>query len=957
VPIDAKSGPIVGRAAELEQLEGALDRLAADGWACLAVEGEPGIGKTRLLAELRKRGEGRGMLVLEGAATEFERDLPFSVWLDALDAYVSSQELDLVERLQPESAAELAALFPSLRRTAKGAHRSVADERYRSHRALRELLEVLAQERPVVVVLDDLHWSDEASIELLAALLRRGPDAAVLFALGFRRGQASQRLSAALAVRAATRLDVAPLDEAEAAELLGIADGPAAAAIYRQGGGNPFYLQQLARVHADGASAVPASVTAALAEELAGLSATQRRLLESAAVAGEPFEPDLAAAIAELPRSETIAALDALLALDLVRTTSVPRRFVFRHPLLRQAVYQSAPGGWKLDAHARAATALASSGAAPAERAHHVEQSAAPGDEAALEILLAAGDAAAARAPAAAARWFEAALRLLPASDGDRQLAARVALASAQRSLGELESCRSTLLEAVSLVPASDVSKRVELTTLCAAVEHGLGRHDEAHRRLTRARQELPGGATAAAAALEIELAVDGLYEHDFDQAVAAGARALESAVSVGDPLLVAAATAALCFAETAAGLIDDAIAHGHEARWQIDRLTDEELAARLDALYHLGWAETYLERYDDAIAHFDRGIELARTIGDGRLLGPMTLGKNFPFEMTGRLAEAMECCESALEGARLSAGPHELFRALFELGWTRYYSGDLDGAIEAHEESSRLDPRLAGGTIPNAGGGPGWGLGVTWFELGEVERARSMLLGLVSEDGARTMPVERCYDWESLTLVELAAGNHDEAEGYTRRSEEDASRLGLKMPAALAARARAAVLLAANRPLDAAEAAHDSAELAAEIGARLQSALSRGVEGRSLAAAGDRTNAIAVLRHAESELDACGSLRVRDELRRELRKLGARSEARGPAALEASGLGALTKRELEIATLATDRRTNREIASTLFLSEKTVESHMRHIFRKLGVSSRVEVARAVEREARLSGS
>ena len=107
------------------------------------------------------------------------------------------------------------------------------------------------------------------------------------------------------------------------------------------------------------------------------------------------------------------------------------------------------------------------------------------------------------------------------------------------------------------------------------------------------------------------------------------------------------------------------------------------------------------------------------------------------------------------------------------------------------------------------------------------------------------------------------------------------------------------------------------------------------------------------MLRRAERELGVCGSLRVRDETRRELRRLGARAEPRGPAAEGDSGLGSLTKRELEIATLATDRKTNREIAAELFLSGKTVESHMRHIFQKLGVSSRVEVARAIEHARR----
>jgi DNA-binding NarL/FixJ family response regulator len=107
------------------------------------------------------------------------------------------------------------------------------------------------------------------------------------------------------------------------------------------------------------------------------------------------------------------------------------------------------------------------------------------------------------------------------------------------------------------------------------------------------------------------------------------------------------------------------------------------------------------------------------------------------------------------------------------------------------------------------------------------------------------------------------------------------------------------------------------------------------------------------MLRQAEHELDACGSVRMRDEARRELRKLGARAEARGPAAADDSGVGSLTKREREISELIADRMTNKQIASQLFLSEKTIESHIRNVFNKLGASSRVEVARIIERDRR----
>ena len=160
-------------------------------------------------------------------------------------------------------------------------------------------------------------------------------------------------------------------------------------------------------------------------------------------------------------------------------------------------------------------------------------------------------------------------------------------------------------------------------------------------------------------------------------------------------------------------------------------------------------------------------------------------------------------------------------------------------------------------------------------------------------------------------------------------------------------------MLLAAGDADEAARVAHESAEAAARVGLRLQAAFSLSLEGRALVASGERARAIAVLREAEQELEACGSVRVRDEMRRELRKLGARSEPRGPATAGESGIEALTKRELEIAGLVTDRLTNREIAAALFLSDKTVESHMRNIFHKLGVSSRVDIARAIERERR----
>src|SRR6266540_1873804 len=278
------TGHFVGRADELGSLERILDELDRGCPGAIELAGEPGIGKTRLLRELAARAEARGQLVLSGSASELEHDLPFSVFVDALDQYVAGLEPKRLAVLDDRVQAELAHVFPSLSALAGGHEVALQHERYRSHRAVRELLERLAAPTPLVLVLDDVHWADSASVELLGALLRRPPASAVLIALAVRPRQTPERLSAPLerAHRggALTRIELGALSPAEARAFLGEALDPAeAAALYEESGGNPFYLQQLARaldltVGAASAAAelssaieVPSAVAAALNED------------------------------------------------------------------------------------------------------------------------------------------------------------------------------------------------------------------------------------------------------------------------------------------------------------------------------------------------------------------------------------------------------------------------------------------------------------------------------------------------------------------------------------------------------------------------------------------------------------------------------------------------------------------------------------------------------------------
>jgi DNA-binding NarL/FixJ family response regulator len=154
--------------------------------------------------------------------------------------------------------------------------------------------------------------------------------------------------------------------------------------------------------------------------------------------------------------------------------------------------------------------------------------------------------------------------------------------------------------------------------------------------------------------------------------------------------------------------------------------------------------------------------------------------------------------------------------------------------------------------------------------------------------------------------------------------------------------------------PARAAELALGSAAAATEAGAPIEAALSRTLGGRALAQSGERDLAVAELQRAAAKLETCGALRYRDAAERELGKLGHRIHRRTrPGKADGIGIETLTERELQVARLVADGKTNPEIAAQLFLSHKTVETHIRNIFRKLDVASRVELARAVERADR----
>ena len=951
---------LVGRTREREALDRALAELAAGARGLVvAIEGEPGIGKSRLLAELAERAD--GCLVLGAAASEFEDDLPYAIWSEAIDPHLRGLDERRLARL---GIVEAAAVTPGA-------------DRHRVHGDLRDLLERLAAPRPLVLWLDDVHWADPASVDALAALVRRPPGGAVLAGDDGPRGAAA----AAGPDRARRRRAGGARDAAGAGGVerdRGRRAGrrrrrrdlrrerrqpvlPRAARTFPRERPRPdhprrtrgaFPRERRAAVEA----AVPDAVALAISAELADLAPDARRVLDAAAVAGDPFDPALAAEIAELPEAAALAGLDDLLARTLVRPAAGARRFAFRHPVVRHAVYESAPGGWRLAAHARAADALERRGAGVVARAHHIEHAAAPGDDAAAAVLVEAARELQGPAPASAARFHAAALRIVP----DRAI--QVALAEAQSASGDAAAARATLLDALD--QAHDPAERQALTVRIANAEFWLGSIDEALRRLYVALRDLPAEPSQDRIRLHLSLGLNVLLTFGYEEALAQSSDALADARFLGDPVTEAAAHGLEALA-LAATLGPGAAAALERATEAFGRLADADLARRLPGVWMLAWSESARGRFDVALELLERAGRMARASGRELVLMLVAIELGRPLRELGRLAEAVAAGEEAVDRARLVGNAQQQVAALSALSIARLAAGDVGAAVADAEDALAIEAPVDF----HRAGQPGWCLGAALTAAGNPERAVPIMLEAYGGAAMpRVIPADRPAAAADLVEAQLAAGDLAAARETLAHGMAAALEAGTRWAATTIARADAAVLLAEGRADEAVGAARRPDETdwpdetdrpddgrrdgsrAATAPAPLAAALVRLVEGRALAAAGDREAARAALIEAEAALDSFGALRRRDEAVRELRRIGhrvvraARDGTDGP-------LGPLTAREREIALLVAGGRTNREVAEQLVLSAKTIEAHLRNIYAKLGVRSRVELAREAQRE------
>jgi DNA-binding CsgD family transcriptional regulator len=888
----------------------------------LVIEGPPGIGKSRLLTEVIDIAEKAGVRTLFGESFEYQQTVPFfSLFMATLRADPPVGDAQALRRLGTST-----------------------DLRYWVVHDLQAAINATASQTPLAVLLEDIHWADNATLMALRSLAATRVDIPVLWVLTARTGAGGPSVRETLTMleredagflrlKAMTPTAVADIvqDAVRAkadTSLLRMAD---------KAHGNPFLLTELVRglseegrLNVSGGRAVaagstlPRRLSASMQQRLDGLSDAASQVVRVAAVLPDRFSAGLLAAMLERRPAALVSAVDEAVRADLLIEDGDQLRF--RHDLLREATRQSLPQSLRRAMERQSASILLEMGAAPAEVATQLARSAEVGDQAAIAALREAAQSVGQSDPGAAADLSKRALELVPANDPGRGPLVTETLVLLNRATryDEAEELAGTTLS-TAVTPEEEARIRLRLATIT---------RDTTQRRAEENRRalQLPHISDVTRARHQAWLAYN-LTMHGQDaQERAAANEAAAAAASTGDLESRIMCEITLAYVDCADGYAGRAVRRVEEL--QTLTRTGDVTPAHEFAAYHRASLLATFGRLDDAEAIVADGTHKSRKERNGMALQIWATLGGMVNLAAGRLSAARAATEWLPPPERTGSSIVNVMR-MFTLAEVAAHTDDRkllqQRSIEARDAYATGSPAVRRATAGV--------LGMAAWQRGDVDEA----VGWLSGDATLLFTPVWTHVFDQLILTARLASAAGDAglRGRVLQAVDvlERERPGVALFAAYAQYARGklerdadALVVAANslrslRPLHSAWALEDAGH---ELGRTQHSA-----------AAVDQLNAA-----FDAYMD-CEAIADARRVGRALRRLGVeRRIVAHPRAK--TGWGSLTDSELKVVHLIAGGATNSSVAQQLHLSPHTVKTYLRNAFAKLGINSRVQLTQLI---------
>ena len=937
---------LCGRATEFAVLGEVLDRVASGQPAVVLIEGEAGIGKTRLADEALEDARARGMQVMSGRAEEMERTRPFGLVATVFGCARPS--------LDPRRAAIAGLLSGGGGDRGPITVTSDPGLQFRVVDAFVDLVEELTLSGPLVIGVDDLQWADPSSLLTLGALGRRLAYLPIALIGCFRllpRPEDLEQLCSSLEAAGGRRLALRPLADSAVADLVAetVAANPAPGLLAEiaGAGGNPLFVTELvgALIQEEAITTVggraevskailPPTLRLTILRRLSFLHEDTLRILRAASILGSGFSlTDLATVTGWLALELSAVLAEAITARVLADDGDVLR---FRHDLIRESIYEDLPVSVRRALHREAGQRLARRGAPSLQVAEHLARGATQGDAEAISWLARAARDEVARSPYVAADLLTRAAELMDPGDPgrDRLLAERASSLMLAGRIADAEAaCRALLDRAHDLL----VEGPVRICLGHALLAHGQGR--DALRELDRAAES--ASLTGAERAYGLGWASFArLWLGDLDGAAASAKQARAAAAASGDHMSASIAVASLALVSEFRGdlrvalqIIDDAA--------RLENHSADSQGHRYPVCLARGHILMDVDEPEEARAALETARRISEESGVRWFLPSYQAARGVEHFIAGEWDDAVVELEASIGQADETGRKYGLVYALGVLSVINFHRGDLGGArraaAAAADELSATDLRFHAQWAT-------WAQALLLEADGKIADALATLAGCWDQREPQLgLTLEYPVLGADLVRLALASGEQGQAREVAAAIAQIADENNVASLAGAALRCRG---LAEDDPGVLLAAAHAYAALQRP----LELALASEDAGAAFARRGHADRARPLLEQAAEIYERLGAARDLARADAALRAAGFVRGRRRTRSRPRTGWHSLTPAEHAIAGLVAEGLSNPQIGERLYVSRRTVQTHLVHVFAKLDLTSRAQLAAVVTR-------